>query len=413
MLIKCPECQKEISDKSLKCTYCGLPSEYYAPQTLLSQNSKVLPLQATTSSSKTKKVVKTSNRRIKLPNGFGSIRKLAGKRRKPYASYPPVKEYRLTGSPILPKAIGYYETYNDAYLSLIEYNNNPFMPNDSRLTFAEAYKRYTETLAYQNLRDSSKESRESAFAHCEPLHDICVRDINKIMCQKILDDLERGSSTKKNVLTCMKTVSQVSRDLNLITKDFTDGLSIIVTDETSINREVFTKEEIDYLWTHNNEWDCAVLLILLYSGMRVNELLKNRKENVSIAERKIYVPKELAKNKDSVRDVPIHERIVPLVERFMSYSDSEMLMCNPSGVVIAYNNFTARNMKRINEALKTNHRCHDTRHTFATQCAKLQLDEISVQKIIGHAPDNMLRSTYIHLTNADLLKVLADFEYCI
>ena len=25
MLIKCPECEKMISDKAIKCTYCGYP----------------------------------------------------------------------------------------------------------------------------------------------------------------------------------------------------------------------------------------------------------------------------------------------------------------------------------------------------------------------------------------------------
>ncbi|MFC1930699.1 zinc-ribbon domain-containing protein [Chloroflexota bacterium] len=29
-LIKCPECSNQISDKSMACPYCGLPSQYYA-----------------------------------------------------------------------------------------------------------------------------------------------------------------------------------------------------------------------------------------------------------------------------------------------------------------------------------------------------------------------------------------------
>ena len=30
-LIKCPECDKQISDKSTACPYCGFPSQYYNP----------------------------------------------------------------------------------------------------------------------------------------------------------------------------------------------------------------------------------------------------------------------------------------------------------------------------------------------------------------------------------------------
>ena len=31
-LIKCPECQKSISDKAAKCPHCGLPAEYFGAQ---------------------------------------------------------------------------------------------------------------------------------------------------------------------------------------------------------------------------------------------------------------------------------------------------------------------------------------------------------------------------------------------
>jgi DNA helicase-4 len=38
-LIKCPECGKQISDKSTACPYCGLPSEHYTTNTVLNEPS--------------------------------------------------------------------------------------------------------------------------------------------------------------------------------------------------------------------------------------------------------------------------------------------------------------------------------------------------------------------------------------
>mgnify|MGYP002511285495 FL=1 len=55
----------------------------------------------------------------------------------------------------------------------------------------------------------------------------------------------------------------------------------------------FSESEINKLWSMADNWDVKVLLILLYSGMRVNELLKNNQENVNLEERWIYVPGEL------------------------------------------------------------------------------------------------------------------------
>ncbi|MFQ8777283.1 MAG: tyrosine-type recombinase/integrase [Roseburia sp.] len=66
---------------------------------------------------------------------------------------------------------------------------------------------------------------------------------------------------------------------------------------------------------------------MLYSGMRVNELLKNEIVNVNFEEKYIYVPKNLAKNKESERKVPMHDRVLPLVRSFVD---------NPIGIQNKY-----------------------------------------------------------------------------
>ena len=43
-LIKCPECGKQISDKSMACPYCGLPSQHYAPNTTSKRQSSTCEL---------------------------------------------------------------------------------------------------------------------------------------------------------------------------------------------------------------------------------------------------------------------------------------------------------------------------------------------------------------------------------
>ena len=54
----------------------------------------------------------------KLPNGFGSIKKLSGKRTNPYAVYPPVTEFRLNGSPVTPKALAYVSSWIAGFIPL-------------------------------------------------------------------------------------------------------------------------------------------------------------------------------------------------------------------------------------------------------------------------------------------------------
>lgn len=63
MLIKCPECALQISDKAAFCPHCGYiitPKKLYAPK-------------------------RNPNKRRRLPNGFGQISELKNKNlRKPF-----------------------------------------------------------------------------------------------------------------------------------------------------------------------------------------------------------------------------------------------------------------------------------------------------------------------------------------
>ena len=56
MLIQCPECNLQISDKALSCPHCGFP----------------LQTQASPKNTATSRTRRTKKRK-RLPNGFGSI----------------------------------------------------------------------------------------------------------------------------------------------------------------------------------------------------------------------------------------------------------------------------------------------------------------------------------------------------
>ena len=64
-------------------------------------------------------------KRMRLPNGFGSVVKLSGKRRRrPYMARKTEGFDPETGYPIY-KILGYFETYAEAYEFLSDYNRRP------------------------------------------------------------------------------------------------------------------------------------------------------------------------------------------------------------------------------------------------------------------------------------------------
>ena len=281
------------------------------------------------------------------------------------------------------------------------YNESPFKLDDNNITFRQIYERWKKS-NYSRLSNSAVTAREAALKHCSEIADMKIKDVRTEMLQHILDECPYGSSTKKNIKTVMKTVFDYAMQNNLVSRDYSSYLRIEYS-EPVIDREIFTKDEINALWLKSERWDIKVILILIYSGLRVNELLKNKPENVNLEEKWIYIPEELAKNKSSIRYVPIHDRIFPLLKYFYDLGN-EKLISKENGVSVPYNNFVARNLKKINEELGTNHKMHDTRHTFVTLGHTYKLDELCLKKIVGHSPDSITQKVYTHITIPELLQ---------
>lgn len=340
---------------------------------------------------------------MKLPNNYGSVTKLTGKRRKPWmVRICAGKEYnpKINGYELKRIVLGYYATQKEALAALAEYNNNPFNIQDASITFLQIYNRWKDA-NYPKLSKSACTSRDSALKHCSPLFDIKIKDVRYEMLQSILDACPHGTSTKKNIRTVMHTVFEYAMQNNLVSRDPSAFLKIAHEDPV-IDREVFTDAELKKLWSMSDRWDVQIILILLYTGMRVNELLKNTKENCCLDEKYIYVPKELAKNNTSIRQVPLHDKIIPFIRQFYERS-SGMLITNDAGTVVTYNNFATRNLKKINEVLGTTHKMHDTRHTFITNGHNCKLDDLTLQKIVGHSPDTITKKIYTHITLEQML----------
>ena len=131
MLIKCPECELQVSDKALSCPHCGYPLK---PEALKQRKPR-------------------QNKRKRLPNGFGQITELKGRAlRKPFRAMVTVGK-TPEGRPIckLLKPVSYFATYNEAYTALMEYNRSPF-DFDANTTVTELYNIWSVEY-YTSLKD--------------------------------------------------------------------------------------------------------------------------------------------------------------------------------------------------------------------------------------------------------------------
>ena len=118
MLITCPECELQVSDKASACPHCGYPMTGGQKRKPRSKN----------------------NKRRRLPNGFGQISEIKNRNlRNPFRAMVTVgkdENGRPVCKPLKPES--YFPTYNDAYAALVEYNRNPY-DLDSGMTVKELF----------------------------------------------------------------------------------------------------------------------------------------------------------------------------------------------------------------------------------------------------------------------------------
>lgn len=103
-----------------------------------------------------------NNKRLKLPNGFGSITKKSGRRRKPFE----IRKW-IDGKQ---KVIGYEVTYESALAFLCEYNKNPLLFSPSEITFDELFC-LVKAYLYPRIKERTQSSYNCAYKHLNRLYD--------------------------------------------------------------------------------------------------------------------------------------------------------------------------------------------------------------------------------------------------
>lgn len=104
-----------------------------------------------------------------------------------------------------------------------------------------------------------------------------------------------------------------------------------------------------------------VILMLIYSGVRVSELLELKKVDVHLDEKWFNI--RHAKTKAGIRAVPISDKTYKYFEYWYNKNDCEYLLSTPDSAPFEYRNYYDSYWKPLLKELDIKHRPHDTRHT--------------------------------------------------
>ena len=117
---------------------------------------------------------------MKLPNGYGSVTRLSGNRRKPYLARVTLGWItdEQTGKSVQNRVtIGTFKTKKEALQALAEYSANPYDIQTSNITLAELYQKWTEAYFPTLESESSSRTITAAWRYCHAIYGMRVKDI--------------------------------------------------------------------------------------------------------------------------------------------------------------------------------------------------------------------------------------------
>lgn len=349
---------------------------------------------------------------MRLPNGFGNVSKLPGKRRNPWRARKTVgwiidEKTKKTKQTYI--TVGYYETRQKALQALSEFNTNPYDLNANKITFAEVYEKWSEK-KFTEISASNVNGYKASYKLCEAIYDTKFADLKLAHLQGVVDTSGRNYPTLKKLKIMFNQLFDYAVMNEIITKDkqIVEYLNI-GKEEKSTKHYRFTDAEVETLWrwADGNEY-VQVILMLIYSGVRPGELFNTKRTAVDLEAG--YFTIEKGKNVNAARKVPIHDRTLPFFEHWLN-KNREYLITNISGGKFNFDtnhssymdSFWTPVLRDIGILQYTNengetseHYPDDTRHTFTTMWKERKLDEAMRRKIQGHSGKGIGEIVYTH-----------------
>lgn len=347
---------------------------------------------------------------MRLPNGYGSVTKLNGNRRKPWRVRVTEKWITNEDGTIkqVYKNIGCYASKKEALQALAEYHENPYDIN-SKITFAELYKKWSNE-NFQHIGKSSIDSYKTAFKTCTPIHSMKFIDLKTAHLQGVIDNCGKNYPSLRRVKVLYNQLYKYAMKNDLVTKDYSNYVDIAKyknkTNKT-FSHTIFTNKEIETLWNNieRNEY-VSTILMLIYSGVRVSELLDLKKENINLQERWFDVVS--SKTEAGIRKVPISKKTLPYFEYWYNKTSSEYLLTTIDGKHFDYKNYYRSYWQPLmKEMFMEHHRPHDTRHTCISMLTVLDTNPTIIKTIVGHAGAmSLTEKVYTHLEIEHLISAI-------
>lgn len=265
----------------------------------------------------------------------------------------------------------------------------------TRITVSELYEMFTESI--EKLSKSKQDAYRIAWNKIQdgvgyrPIEDLTVPEL-----QELTDEAGSSYYTKRDIKSLMSHLYKLA-----IRDDYADknrAQYIQLPSLETQEREIFTEQEIDRLWscyTATGDITACRMLIMLYTGIRPGELTTIQTENIHLDEQ--WMSGGIKTDKGKRRKIIIPDCILPLIRHSINHSTGGLLAkYTKNGLYDDWN--ALRDELGIRKSLSP----YCCRHTYVTRLTALKVSPAMLQELAGHE-DYDTTLDYTHLSVSERL----------
>ena len=299
------------------------------------------------------------------------------------------------------------KTENDRaakWLQRMEALTQPIIESKSAkaYTFREWFDEWLQSYKIGNVRASTIDGFKNTFKYLKKLYDTEIGEITNLMLSKAINEVT-ACRTKDGLHNMIKQLFAAAFNNRLIESNPAANLprpkQIVVN-----QKRVFTPEQenkfIGLCLANLEQYEPFLICVL--QGVRKGEMLALRPNDFDFERNTLridesydcnYTDDLLTKNAASNRTMPMFELTKRVLSKYKDRNPNERIYANFNTKTLGY-----RLKKLLRQGDLPPMTIHELRHTFITRCHEKGIDEIVVQKWVGHAIGSaMTKAVYTHI----------------
>lgn len=273
-------------------------------------------------------------------------------------------------------------------------------------------------IVMQYLGNIKYSIKQKTYLFYLQVNDIYIVGFNKEISLSNLNEFIVSIKEKYSYSTTKLIKSLINRSLNFA---FENGLieeKITITlhlkNQQIRKVQALEKQEqakLENYILENNKIYYFGILLSLYTGLRLGEVLALKWKNIDIKNKLIYIDKSVGsisqnhktltiesspKTQSSIREIPISKKLLDLIKVLRQNSKSDYVITSHNGKQIqprAYQKSFENLLKKLH--IK-HYGFHALRHTFATRLLENGVDIKTISELLGHSSPTITLNRYVH-----------------